>query len=536
MQTQTNDAPPSQHTDHTHLVQTLSAMMIQLNALQALVRAETSQGSRGGRDVTLRPSVPPPTTPHHDLPDVDAIRDGLNVLEQMTREALHQARSIDEDELPAELIGVTFPEALSHAVEEMAERLRLSSRIAFSGEERTLPSYTESLLYRIAQEALYQVQQRTGTRKLRLVLTYGHDEVQMSIEHDGVAATPVDDVPAPPFAPPLVTTDAVLNDLRQRIEHLGGSLEVSAETSQGGGRTEASSRPYRPYQPGRRDVSLPPSGASLPPPSTQEGQLSRIQARVPYEHHPYGRDSSRPVRPSTWQEGVMNHARTNDPIPRGEATKEGERVRVLVVEAQAVTRAGLRRLLESYPDLQVLGEAADGVQAVSETLELGPQVVLMDMQLPNGQSLEALRQIKQLNLNTQVLLLSALDREEYLYEALRAGAGGYVLKDIAPDELAQAVRAVARGEVLVHPQLARRLLSQFSRQTRGNYPYEALTAREQEVLRLLARGLRNKEMAARLHVSERTINFHLANIYQKLNVSGRTEAMSKALEQGLITA
>jgi len=505
MQTQTNDAPPSQHTDHTHLVQTLSAMMLQLNALQALVRAETSQG--GG-------------TPNHDLPDIDALRDGLAVLEQMTREALHQARSIDEDELPTELIGVTLPEALSHAIEEAAERLGLSSHIAFSGEERPLPGYTENLLFRIAQEALYQVQQHTGARKLRLALTYGYDEVQMSIEHDGVAGTAVDDVPVPPFAPPFVTTDAVLNDLRHRIEHLGGSLEVSAETSQGGGKLAP--LPTRVSR-GGRDVSLSPS---VPPPSTQQGQISRIQARVPYIHHTHnavGADLSRPSPQRSEAERVS--------ILR----PAGERVRVLVVEAQAVTRAGLRRLLESYPDLQVLGEAADGVQAVSETLELGPQVVLMDMQLPNGQSLEALRQIKQLNLNTQVLLLSALDREEYLYEALRAGAGGYVLKDIAPDELAQAVRTVARGEVLVHPQLARRLLSQFSRQTRGS-PYEALTAREQEVLRLLARGLRNKEMAARLHVSERTINFHLANIYQKLNVSGRTEALSKALEQGLITA
>jgi DNA-binding NarL/FixJ family response regulator len=111
-----------------------------------------------------------------------------------------------------------------------------------------------------------------------------------------------------------------------------------------------------------------------------------------------------------------------------------------------------------------------------------------------------------------------------------------VLKDIAPDELAQAVRAVARGEVLVQPQLAGRLLSRFGRQSRGDYLHESLTAREQEVLRLLARGLRNKEIAARLQVSERTVNFHLANIYQKLNVSGRTEALSKALEQGLITA
>jgi DNA-binding NarL/FixJ family response regulator len=150
--------------------------------------------------------------------------------------------------------------------------------------------------------------------------------------------------------------------------------------------------------------------------------------------------------------------------------------------------------------------------------------------------MEALKQIKQLNLDTRVLLLSAQEREEYLYETLRAGADGYVLKDIAPDELAQAVRTVANGEVLVQPQLAGRLLSRFGRQGRGGYLYEALTTREQEVLQLLARGLRNKEIAARLYVSERTVNFHLANIYHKLNVSGRTEALSKALEQGLIGA
>ena len=209
--------------------------------------------------------------------------------------------------------------------------------------------------------------------------------------------------------------------------------------------------------------------------------------------------------------------------------------RVLVVDAQAVTRAGLRRLLEGSQDITVVGEATDGVQAVSETMELGPQVVIMDALLPNGQSLEALRQIKQLNPDTRVLLLSSLDREDYLYETLRAGADGYVLKDIAANELAQAVRTVARGEVLVQPQIAGRLITRFGKQAQGNFTHEALTAREQEVLSLLARGMRNKEIAARLIVSERTVNFHLANIYQKLNVSGRTEALSKALEQGLIT-
>jgi len=471
----------------------LSALMVQVNALQSLVRDE---------DTTTV---------------LETLREGLATLEQLTREILHEARSFDEDVPLAELIGVTLTEALSHAVEETAESLGLSSRITFSGEEYALPGYVEGLLYRIVQEALYQVQQHTGTRRLRLVFTYGRDEVQMSIEDDGTPADEGEDASVPPFAfNAPVATDAVLSDLRHRIEHLGGSLEIMA--------------------------------------STEEG--SRVRVRVPYVHHadtepenvvgprfiegpPLAGARSPEVRSAGASPVSVSPAGTGSTRLNAEPPQQAalpDRVRVLVVEAQAVTRAGLRRLLESYPDLQVVGEAADGVQAVSETLELGPQVVLMDMQLPAGQSLEALRQIKQLNLDTQVLMLSALDREDYLYETLRAGAGGYVLKDIAPDELAQAVRTVARGEVLVQPQLARRLLLQFGRQSRGGHPYEALTAREQEVLRLLARGLRNKEMAARLHVSERTINFHLANIYQKLNVSGRTEALSKALEQGLITA
>jgi DNA-binding NarL/FixJ family response regulator len=491
MQTQTND------TDHAHLVETLSAMILQINALQALLCSEATINEAS-----------------HDM---HALHEGLTILERMTQEALHQARSIDEDILPEQLIGVTLPEALSRAIEETAEKLGLSSRIAFSGDERTLPSYTESLLYRIAQETLYQLEQYTGTRKLRLIFTYGHDEVQMSIEHDGVPATTPDDAPVP-FLRTSVIYDApinhapVMSDLQHRVEHIGGVLQISS---------------------GR-----------------QEEQLSSVRVRVPYEYHKSTNEIQDRASLESQDQGpgLESLAGTSGKDIRETGTQFGgqvtgetgiKQISVLVVESQAVTRAGLRRLLESYPDLQVVGEAADGVQAVSETLELGPQVVLMDMQLSNGQSLEAIQQIKQLNLDTQVLLLSALDREEYLYEALRAGADGYVLKDIAPDELAQAIRTVARGEVLVHPQLARRLLSQISRSSpmyRGSHPYESLTAREQEVLRLLARGLRNKEMAARLHVSERTINFHLANIYQKLNVSGRTEALSKALEQGLITA
>ena len=480
----------AQSNAHEQLLQMLSASMFQINALQTLVRDD-------------------------EPPNVTALSTGLTVLEQITREAISEVRSASDDPPLPELVGVTLAEALTRAVEEIAEALGLSSRLSFTGEEHPLPLYTERLLYRIVQEALYQVQQHTHTRKLRFTFNYGRDEVVMTIEDDGILPLPLspdetplaafgddqslpvqgEEVPLPYFQANTVNTRNMyerdpFSALRHRVEHLGGTLEVRAHLD-----------------------------GSDTPNSSSSTLASQVQVHVPYMVHTVN---------------VQAVAPDNGGTPFI-ASPSSEKIRVLVVDNLAVSRAGLWRLLESYGDLQVIGEAADGVQAVSETLELGPQVVLMDALLPNGQSLEALKQIKQLNLNTRVLLLSAQEREEFLYEALQAGADGYVLKDLAPDELAQAVRAVARGEVLVQPQLASRLFTRFGRQGRGTFPYETLTAREQDVLQLLARGLRNKEIAARLSVSERTVNFHLANIYQKLNVSGRTEALSKALEQGLVT-
>ena len=475
-----------QENAHAQLIQKLSTMLLQLNTLQ--------------------------NTTRDDEADIATIRDGLSTLERMTRSVIHDLRMADDDLPLPDLVGITLSEALSHAVDETAEAAGISSRVVFSGEERPLPGYTERLLYRIAQEALYQAQQHEHVHRLRFTLNYGHDEAQMSIEDDGTL--PVGLRFSAPYDTPLPyfqnqDTEGYndghdeegryeLHDheeredtgrdksgpyrgLRHRIEHIGGSLEVSSGTEQG----------------------------------------TRVLVQVPYN-----------IENSSTMTGPITKVATAGTV--SETLAQGKRIKVLVVDNQNVSRAGLRRLIESYPNLWVVGEAADGVQAVSETLELGPDVVLMDTQLPNNQTIEALRQIKQLNLETRVLLISAQEREDYLYETLRAGADGFVLKDIAPDELAESLRLVASGEVLVQPQLASRLLSRVGRQGRGGASYETLTAREQDVLQLLARGLRNKEIAARLVVSERTVNFHLANIYQKLNVSGRTEALSKALEQGLI--
>lgn len=447
------------------LIRELSAMLAQLSLLQSVARPDGSE--------TLSQA------------EVATLRDGLATLEQMAREMLYEARAAEDALSLNGLPDVPLAEALARAVDETAETMQISSRVAFSGEERPLSGEVERLLYHITLTALSQVRQHSGARKLRFTLHYESNEIIMNVADDGIPvaralpglfASDAQSMPVPPFTAQEVQhspDNDMLARLRNRAEMLGGSLEVITSIEHG----------------------------------------TQVQARLPYRQQ-------------------VREALVMDAIQSAPANP----VRILVVDSLAVTRAGLRRLLESYNDLLVIGEAVDSVQAVSETAELGPQVVIMDAQLPGGQSLEALRQIKLLNPDTRVLLLSTLDREEYLYETLRAGADGYVLKDILPDELAQAVRSVARGEVLVQPQIASRLISRFGKQGRAINALESLTARELEVLRLLARGLRNKEIAARLYVSERTVNFHLANIYQKLNVSGRTEALSKAHEQGLLTA
>jgi DNA-binding NarL/FixJ family response regulator len=466
---QTIDTSESQQTERAQLMRELSAMLAQLSVLQSIARPDGSE--------TLSSA------------DVATLRDGLATLEQMAREMLYEARSAEDMLSHNSLPDVPLAEALARAVDETAEAMQISSRVAFSGEERSLSGEVEQLLYHITLAALAQVRQHSGARKLRFTLHYESNEIVMNVEDDGVPveralpslfASDAQSMPVPPFTAQVGQhsrgpDDDMLARLRNRAEMLGGSLEVITSIEHG----------------------------------------TQVQARLPFKQQPQIRE-----------ELVMDAIQSAPTNP----------VRILVVDSLAVTRAGLRRLLESYSDLLVIGEAVDSVQAVSETAELGPQVVIMDAQLPGGQSLEALRQIKLLNPETRVLLLSTLDREEYLYETLRAGADGYVLKDILPDELAQAVRSVARGEVLVHPQIASRLISRFGKQGRAINALESLTARELEVLRLLARGLRNKEIAARLYVSERTVNFHLANIYQKLHVSGRTEALSKAHEQGLLMA
>ena len=206
-----------------------------------------------------------------------------------------------------------------------------------------------------------------------------------------------------------------------------------------------------------------------------------------------------------------------------------KRLRVLLAEDHAVVREGTRKILEADPAISVVGEAADGGEAVALARDLAPEVVLLDMAMPVLNGIEATRRIRALEPAPAVLLLSAYDEADYAQAALSAGASGYLLKTARAADVVAAIHSVAQGEVVLHPSVARRLLG---RQTREEA--NGLSAREMQVLHFAARGIRNRDIAEQLGVSTRTVEGHLTSIFNKLGVSSRTEAIVQAAAQGLL--
>lgn len=212
-------------------------------------------------------------------------------------------------------------------------------------------------------------------------------------------------------------------------------------------------------------------------------------------------------------------------------------IRLLLADDHAVVRSGLRLLLEAQPDMAIIGEAEDGEGAIRRTAELQPDVVLMDIEMPGMNGIEATRRIKAQSPRTAVLALTMYEDDQYFFEMLRAGASGYVPKRAAPDELASAIRAVSRGEVFLHPSLAGRLVQDYLLRRdveEQEPPADDLTPREQEVLTLIAEGLSNNEIADQLVISAKTVDRHRENIMRKLNLHNRVDLVKYALRKGLI--
>ena len=213
-------------------------------------------------------------------------------------------------------------------------------------------------------------------------------------------------------------------------------------------------------------------------------------------------------------------------------------IRVLVVDDQALVRGGFRMILDAQQDIDVVGEAEDGQEALEKIAELEPDVVLMDIRMPRLDGLEATRRLGEGKHAPRVLMLTTFDADEYVYEAMKAGASGFMLKDVRPEQLADAVRVVASGEALLAPAITRRLIEQFVRRPRPGSakPPELaeLTEREVDVLRLVARGLSNAEIASSLFLTEATVKTHLTHILAKLNLRDRVQAVVLAYESGLV--
>jgi DNA-binding NarL/FixJ family response regulator len=212
---------------------------------------------------------------------------------------------------------------------------------------------------------------------------------------------------------------------------------------------------------------------------------------------------------------------------------------VVIADDQALVRDGFRVILEVEPDIDVIGEAADGVEAIEETRRLTPDVVLMDIRMPRLDGISATRDIVAAGLTTRVLMLTTFDGNEFLYDAMRAGASGFLAKDVRRNQLVEAIRTVAAGNALLGPSLVRRLVEDFCRRpapsTAGMPPVLAeLTGREIEVLEFVARGLTNTEIANELFLSEATVKTHLAHLMRKLGLRDRVQAVILAYETGLI--
>lgn len=212
-------------------------------------------------------------------------------------------------------------------------------------------------------------------------------------------------------------------------------------------------------------------------------------------------------------------------------------LRLLLADDHAVVRSGLRMLLEAQPDFEIVGEAESGRQAVEMVKDLKPNAVLMDIQMPDLNGIEATKLIRENSPETRVLALTMHEDDHYFFEMLQAGASGYVLKRAAPDELVQAIRTVCRGEVFLYPTMAKRLVSDYlkrSDEEEKTKAYSDLTDREQEVLTLIAEGLSNAEIANQLYISVKTVDRHRENIMRKLNMHSRIDLVKYAIRTGLI--
>ena len=211
-----------------------------------------------------------------------------------------------------------------------------------------------------------------------------------------------------------------------------------------------------------------------------------------------------------------------------------ESIRILIVDDHPIVRQGLATVLEQESDLSVVGQAANGVEAVAKARELLPDIILMDLQMPEMDGVEAINRIMAEELKAGIIILTTYDTDDHIFRGIEAGARGYLLKDSPPTEVVKAIRTVNRGESLIEPRVASRILDRLGQLSRGPTPESTLSQREIEVLEVMATGAANKQIANDLNIGQSTVKTHIVRIFNKLGVNGRTEAVAEAIKKGII--
>ena len=402
-----------------------------------------------------------------DLPAeaADEVRSIITTVRQQARESLEEARRTIWEPRPAALANADLASALRNEADRLDRAGTTVSVTVVGAAPTSLPERIEITLFRVAQEAMNNIAKHAGAKAAQIQLEYQPSTVRLRVSDDGAGFDPA------ALSETLTGGGFGLTSMQERARLLGGRVDVRSQVGLG---TEVS-------------VVLPVRADDGPTPALAH---------------------------------VSIHA--NRPADRPDA------IRVLVVDDHEVVRRGIRAMLDRSAGITVVGEAGDGESALAQIAELKPDVTLLDVAMPRMDGVRTLQELRRHGLTARVILLSVFAKEEQIFEGIRSGARGYLVKDTGRDDLIHAIRTVHDGGSLLPPVIAERLADRIDHGARDD-----LTDREREILQHLASGATNKEIARAVSLSSGTVKWHIANIFQKLGASTRTEAVRVAQERGL---
>ena len=414
-------------------------------------------------------------------PEDAPIHERLEQTRALAREAVAETRRVVWNLKPAGEIQETPRAVVEREINSFERRTGIRPELIAAGEERPVAPEIAAAVQRLIHEALQNAASHSNATRVRILLDYGLKILSLQIEDDGEGSDPE--------ALDLGADSKIgLAGVAERIRLVGGSVRI--ESAAGMGTRVHAELPYTPTAPAQ---------LVQPQPRAADRELGRQPA------------SNSAARPSA------------------------NRIRAVLIDDHTVVREGLVRMLQDQPDLEVVGAAATGSDGLRMIAEHRPDVVLCDLQLPDMSGAEVIARVRAHFPEIPCLVVTTYDNDESIYESVKAGAKGYVLKDVTAAELGDAVRAASRNESLIQPIVARKLVDRLGEMARQGQLIEPLTDRELGVLQALAGGSRNKEIAFELGLSESTIKTHLASIFGKLNVTTRTEAVTRGRELGLIS-